>query len=319
MRTCPRCGRAFAEVVGAPEQVCPHCGFVTTGHASAPVPGPGPTPVDPVGAAKVALQVFVRSYPALSLAWLPAVVANFAAAFAVLAYARARGISFDTNALGDDLRILGVGIPAYAAAFVVELACWSLVARVVLGAPARRPLPWTAMLATGALLTIAFAIGLALVVVPFLVFFHWFMYAPAAVAEGQPTSKAFESSRAFARDRRTAGFTALVLLVAAGAFAIDTYLLAPAFTSALHPLGDVGDALAEALAGWVLGPLVPVFPAAYWALARQAAPALASSPVSASARSTTACPQCGTLIPYVPTGAPVDVVCPECGHNGRVL
>src|SRR5438067_9659622 len=90
------------------------------------------TPADPASAAALALRLFARRYGALALAWLPAVAANFAASYAILAYASAQGIPLDQPTFHDALRILGVALPALALAFVVQLASWSLVARVAL-------------------------------------------------------------------------------------------------------------------------------------------------------------------------------------------
>jgi hypothetical protein len=176
----------------------------------------------------------------------------------------------------------------------------------------------------GALLAVSLPLGLILLVVPFLVFFHWLMYAPAALAEGRTVAQAVEASRAFARERKTAGFTALVLLVWAAVLLVRFFVLDAVFASGLDAVDvppSYADATADALAMWVLGPLVPLFPAAYWSLARRAplpAPTPAAAPHAERAR-TTKCPQCGALVPYAATGAPVDVTCPECGRRGRVL
>src|SRR5438552_3186190 len=91
-------------------------------------------------------------------------------------------------------------------------------------------------------------------------------YAALALA----WTPAVAASRAFARVPRTAGFTALALLVVLLVAAVDALVLGPLLARALAALGDAGASLATALAGWPLGPLAPLLPAAYWKLAREA-------------------------------------------------
>lgn len=321
MRPCPRCDRVFAEVRGAPEQACPYCGHVfptPPGRAGAP---PRSTPVDPVAALGLAWRTARRRYPLLLLAWAPLVLADFATAWLVERTVPA-GAALDT--LPELLRVLGIVLPAALAAGALELAGWSLVAGAAFGSARATLRRIGALLALGLLMTFTLLAGFLLAVIPFLVFLHWFLYAPAALAEGRTVGQAFEASRAFAKARRTYGFTALVVL-AYVAYALVAWSLGAALAAPLHAAGlsrEAATALGGALAAWPLAPLVPLLPAAYWRLASAApegsapaAPAEAPPPP----RPTTKCPRCGTLIPFERTGQPVDVACPACGARGRVL
>ena len=320
MRPCPRCGRVFPEVRGAPEQACPSCGHVFP--SDAPPAGQAPPPaearVDPVAALGLAARTAVRRYPALLLAWAPLVLVDFGVGLLV-----ERTLPADASALGvqAQLRLLGIVLPPLLLLGAAEMAGWGLVSAAAFGR-ARDVLPRLgALLLLGLLLTATFVAGFLLLVVPFFVFLHWFAYAPAALAEGRTVGQAFEASRAFAKQRRAYGFTVLIVLawlVAAGA----TFALAAALAPLLAGLGlgpAAVAALGGALAAWPFAPLVPLLPASYWRLASRA-PAAETAPKAAPGpRATTTCPKCGTLFPFERAGGPVDVTCPSCGNRGRVL
>jgi hypothetical protein len=177
----------------------------------------------------------------------------------------------------------------------------------------------------GALLSVALVAGVVLVLAPAFILFHMFLFAPAALAGGATVGGAFEESRRFARERQTAGFTALMVLLAALLLGA-TYALGLVLERALDAAGvgsPVVHALAEVVPGWLLWPLLPVLPASYWLLARtaepRATPDRARTSTAAPGTRNTKCPKCATLIPYAPTGGPVDVTCPSCGTSGRVL
>src|SRR5207245_1488855 len=74
---------------------------------------------------------------------------------------------------------------------------------------------------------LSFFAGALLLLVTFFVFLHWFAYAPAALVETGSVPRAFEASRDFARERRTYGFTAPIVLVWTALFVIATFLSGP--------------------------------------------------------------------------------------------
>ena len=334
MERCERCGRDFPAVLGADTQVCPHCGHEGGARAVASAPAGEAPRADPAGAAAHAFRLFAARWPAFLAAWAPAALVGALAYAAVEAYAASAGLPADPFAMttGERMRWLGIALPLLLVAQVVNLASWCLVAAramdaerpgaEALRAALRRP---GALLALGALLTTAYLVGLMLLVVPFLVFFHWFLHAPAALAQepGRGVGGALEASRRFARERRTMGFTALVLFVGLGVFVAGVVLhsLAAAALAAAgldHPLAI---AALGPLAAWPLAPLLPLLPASFWLLAArapEAAPVRAGAPAAERFR-TTKCPGCGTLVPYTATGQPVEVACPVCGRSGRVL
>lgn len=333
MRTCLRCGRAYPEVAGAEAQRCPFCGQEAVDLDLAPQAEEAPLPLaDPVGALAHAGRFVARSYPRLLALWLPVVVMDATVALAIVAYQAVRPETADLGALTVDqaLSLLGVISPLYFLDFAVTFAAWSWVARAVMGPPSaargsRQGASLGAAVAMGALLTLALVAGFLLALVPSLVLFHMFLFAPAALAAGSTVGGAFEESRRFARERRTAGFTALMVLLA-GLLVGASFALGSLLQDVLVA-GGVGSpvalALAEALPGWLLWPLLPVLPASYWLLAREAgardAEAHAMAAGAATTRRSTKCPKCGALVPYDATGGPVDVTCPLCGTSGRVL
>lgn len=313
MIECPDCGRVYPDVAGAPTQVCPHCGREVESPAAAQ-PAPPLPRADPVGAMALAWRVARSDYLRLLLLWAPAFLVEVVVAFSVAAYARSAGLD-GAMTTGQQMQYLGVSLPLYVVVFTVRLAAWTFVAAraldVALGGA--RLARWRALvapaLATGFVLTLAYAAGWLMLVVGFLVFVHWFLYAPAQLADGaEGLGAAFDRSRRFARERRTMGFTALALVVG---FA----LAVPYF--ALGTLPEPWGLVAPPGWAWLVGPLLPLLAACFVAVARDA-PAQAASP-EAPARATTTCPQCGTLIAYTPSGNPVDVTCPSCGRSGRVL
>ncbi|HEX2021669.1 MAG TPA: hypothetical protein VHH36_03100, partial [Candidatus Thermoplasmatota archaeon] len=80
------------------------------------------------------------------------------------------------------------------------------------------------------------------------------------------------------------------------------------------------DALATPAVWWLALPILGALPMAlYVGASAEAAPRPAPRATPVERVSRTKCPGCGTLVPYVPTGQPVDVVCPACGRAGRVL
>lgn len=330
MRTCPSCGKEFAEVQGASEQSCPHCGFIVpTPSAVAPSVEPPAGPVDAFGAAAHAVRLWLRHPLALLALWLPVVLANGAVSIMLVLYAESTGIPTDPFAMNDPqrLRYLGVALPLAGVAFAIELAAWGAVAAFVArkeSTASGAPLSAATLLGLGFLLTFAYVAGFALLVVPFFIFFHWFLHAPAAAGDGATLTRALERSRVFARERRTYGFTALVLLVWVAIWLIEL-VLANGFASFLGLFGvpaGYADALGPVLAAWPLAPLIPLFPAAYWSLAKRAAPDAdppAPNAPAAERFRTTKCPKCATLVPYTATGQPVDITCPVCGTKGKAV
>jgi len=320
MIECERCGRLYPEVVGAPSQVCPHCEHETGAAAPRREAEPRAIPADPVGAITLAARVGAREYPRLLLLWLPALLVELAAGAIILAYSDALGIPDDgTSTTGQDMQLLGVAMPLLLLFFSARLATWSFVAARVFAfaAPDAPRVAWRRLLPQallgGFVLTLAYMAGALLLLIGWFVVLHWFAYVPAFVARGGRVTSAFDESRRFAREHATFGFTALLALVLIGVYG-GWYALSLALDGWLAEL-------APALVLWLTGPLVPLLAASYVALAsteEKEAPAPRSGAAEV-VRASTKCPQCATLIPYTPTGAPVDVVCPSCGRAGRVL
>lgn len=315
MIECPDCGRVYPDVVGAPTQVCPHCGREVDSPPS-PRAAPALPRADPVGALALAWRVARKDYLWLLLLWLPAFVVELGVAFAVSAYARSADLLVDgAMTTGQQMQYLGVSLPLYVVVFTVRLAAWTFVAAraldVALGGA--RLARWRTLvapaLAMGFVLTLAYAAGWLLLVVGFLVFFHWFVYAPAQLADGaEGLGAAFDRSRRFARERRTMGFTALALVV--GCALVVPYFL-------LGNLAEPWGLVAPPAWAWLVGPVLPLLAACFVAVARDAPAPPAGG--GAPARATTTCPQCRALIPYTPSSGPVEVTCPSCGRSGRVL
>lgn len=312
MILCPACARLHPGVAGAPTQVCPHCGH-ETGSESATAPAR--PAADPVGALALAWRLARSQYARFLLLWLPALAVELMASFAIDAYVRNAALPLDGMTSGQQMQYLGVGIPLYVMVFTARLASWTFVAAHALDASlgGARLARWRSLLApalmTGFVLTLVYSAGWLMLAVGFLVFFHWFLYAPAMLADGaRGLGAAFDRSRRFARERRTMGFTALALL-AGGLLLVPYFLLGSA--------PGVWGLLAPPLWAWLGGPVVPLLAASFVAVARaqpEAAPTSATG-----ARATTMCPQCGALITYAPSGGATSVVCPSCGRAGRVL
>lgn len=307
---CPACARVYPEVVGAPTQVCPHCGHEAPSTPAEGLARGAPAP-DPVGALEHAWRVVRRDHVKLLLIWLPATLAELAVAFTLRAYERSAGIPADASLLttGESMQLLGVALPLQILVFTLRLALWTFIAARALDRPA--PLATLAgpALAAGFVLTLTYFAGLLLALVGFFVFLHWFLYVPARIALGASgVGSAFEASRRFSRERRPYGFTALVSLVGATLFVL--VLLAGSLD------GTMG-VLAAAALGWVTGPIVPLLAASFVAVSMGAGPEDARAPELS--RDATRCPQCGTLIPYAPSTSPIQLVCPSCGHAARLL
>lgn len=318
---------------------------------------PQAEPVDPTSAAKTGFSAYSKRFPAMLGAWGIAAVVSLVGALLLRAYMAGQGIDaafLESWNAGDPLpltfeqqmAVLGVGLPLFFASAVASLVAWGLVARVVSRhvAPEKElpPVPWGPLVLLGSALVLLYAVGMLLFVVPFLVFFHWFLFAPAVLAtRGGSVGEAFEASRRFAKERRTMGFTALVLFVWLG-LVIMGGIASLAFGGILGALGvppSWAADIASPLGSWLFMPLMAAMPAAFWILGQRrgaaspgAAPAYGearATPVEVTpeqaARSaterfrTTKCPQCGTLVPYTATGQPVDVTCPVCNRSGRVL
>lgn len=320
---CAHCGRLFPEVVGAPSQVCPHCGHeMDAAPSPAPEAATRPPHVDPVGAMELAAKIGRKRYGRLLLIWLPALLVEIGVGIAIDAYTNAAGIPADVASLstGQQMQLLGVALPLTILLYSVRLATWTFTAACTLDAAlgGSRLSGWRALLGpallAGLVLTLVYSAGI-LLIVGTLVFLHWFLYAPAQLAAGAPTiGAAFDRSRRFARDHRTYGFTALIVL-------LGLVILVPYFVTDAYG-GWVG-IVVPALIAWIGGPIVPLLAASYVALSLQqtsaeGAPTEEKLPTT---RSTAKCPQCGTLIPYTanPAGGPVEIVCPSCGQAGRVL
>lgn len=335
MRTCPQCRREFPAVEGAPTQQCPHCGHES---GDAPRATAAPARTDPAGAASEGFRLFRKHYGAILLVWLPAAIAEIVGGLALLAYERQTNLPSTLEALsalplGDQLRLLGVVLPVVLVTYGVQMAMWTRVAAIVHRAiePDAPALPKgrrsAAVFGLGMTLAFVHAAGLVFLIVPFLIFFHWFLFAPAALAGGASgIGAALEESRRMAKERKTYGFTALVLLTLVSATLLAG-MLAASGIGMLRFLGVRSaevDTLVAAGANWLLLPVVATLPAAFYFLARKApapgAPEKVDPGAPASQRfRTTKCPGCGTLVPYTATGQPVDVTCPVCGRSGKVL
>lgn len=327
MITCPGCARVFPEVVGAPTQQCPHCAHEFTPATTPPVIAmerAGSVPADPVGAITTAWRVAKKDHMKLLLLWLPVPLVDLAVDALVEVYGRSQGFPSNTALLttGEQMELLGVALPLSILAYTLRLALWTFIALrtfdIILGG--QRLMSWRRFvlpaLLAGFVLTLTYIAGFLLVIVGFFVFLHWFIYVPAQLANGAPgVGAAFETSRRFSRERRTFGFTALIVLLAVASLTLD-------FGLARQP-GWIG-IIAPAFAGWLFGPIVPLLVASFVAISvAQPAPAPAPAGVgvvgTGQTRSTTACPRCRTLIAYDPTGSAVDVTCSNCGYAGRVL
>ena len=312
-------------------QQCPHCGHEARTRAAETAGAPAA--VDPAGAAAHAFRFTGKRYLPLLLLWLPAGLVDLTGSLALAAYQVAAAIPEDltTLTLSQQMRFLGVALPIMVTIYAAKLAAWTGVAAYVgdlvdpkgghVAALRGRGLQ---IMMLGFALSLAYVAGLFLLIVPFLVFFHWFLFAPAALAEpGRSVGGALDASRRFAKERRTFGFTALVLFVLAGLF-IAYIVLASVFLSVAEALGMTSDyaaAALQALAAWLVAPLSSVLPASFYWLAKQAPserPVDPAAPLADRFR-TTKCPGCGTLVPYTATGQPVDVTCPVCGRTGKVL
>ncbi len=335
---CPDCGRDVPEVLGADAQECPHCGAEVLALGPAPR-AEGAGLVDAAGAAAEAFRFARRHYGGVLLLWVPALVVDVAAALGVGYYEASHPIpaAGDPGAQAAALSYLGVALPSFLLLVALNLALFAPTGGYVLdrtgvtppgksalAAAARAPL---LLLALGLVLTLVYLGGALLALVGLLVFYHWFQFAPVALAHRRKgLGDAFEASRRFARERRVFGFTALSFFALLAAFLAQVLLSAGA--DALLRLLHAQNLWTEAVAGWapawLVTPFLAILPAAYWSLAERA-PAQAATPAAAPEAApsggfrTTKCPQCGTLVPYVATGAPVDVECPVCGRKGRVL
>lgn len=328
MIDCPACGRAFPAVEGATEQTCPHCGHEFGTFLKGDLPRP---PADPAAAAAAGFRIFVKRYPSFLLLWLPVLLVDVAVELSLQAYGNRVGLPTDLAQVdaATALRYLGVGVPLYLAFYAVQLAFFAVIAAHVLdhaaGEGGTATLRATlakpgALLGLGLVLMLAYLGGLVLLIIGAVVFFHWYQFAPAALADRRRgVVDALQASRRFAKERRTFGFTALVLFVAF-ALAIVWAVLSAA-GGAIFGGAPLARILVGALASWLLTPLVAILPAAYWAIAQHAPPPDPGAPQGPPAERfrTTKCPQCGTLVPYEASDGPVEVACPVCGRKGKVL
>lgn len=334
VRTCPKCQHAFPEVEGAATQQCPHCAHEFVPRANARASLATSARADPAGAAAFAFRFTRRRYAPLLAIWLPALIVDLMGSLALVAYQQAAAIPADLTSLAraDQLRFLGVALPIFVVVYGAKLAAFVGAGALV----ADEVEPGTKHLARlrgrgaqsillGVALALMYLAGLVLLVVPFVIFFHWFLFAPAALARpGTTIGGALEESRRFAKERRTFGFTALVLLLLASlmvVWAIVTSIL----ITLVEPLGVANvyaDSTIGSIVAWLLAPIVSVMPASLYHLARVAKAQEQQVDVTAPPADrfrTTKCPGCGTLVPYTATGQPVDVTCPVCGRTGRVL
>lgn len=325
MLDCAVCGRLFPEVRGAPTQVCPHCGHEAEGAAGVAVVRADPSaddasmPADPVGAIQMAWRFARADYAFLLLLWLPALALELAIAYGTLAYETARGFAGEPASMttGEQMEWLGVAVPLSLLLLTVRVGLWTFIAARVLDRAlgGDRLARWRSLVgpafAAGFVLVLTWLAGTLLLLVGLFVFVHWFVYVPAMVANGKHgLGAAFEASRRFSRERRTQGFTALLLLLGGSVYAAWFALGAlPGWLGIVIP----------ALVSWALGPIVPLLASAYLALALRAPERTAAEESVAETRSTTRCPRCATLIPYAPDPDGSAIVCPSCGHAGRVL
>lgn len=331
MRTCTKCGAEYPEVAGVDTQQCPHCGLETPTRAR---PALQAARADPAGAAALGLHLSRRHYGALLLLWIPALLVDVAGSLALVAYQAAADIPENLYALsiGEQMRFLGVALPVFVVIIGAKLAAMAVSSALVADALApeggnrsllsMRGRSGGAM-ALGVALALAYLAGLVLLIVPFVIFFHWWLFAPAAYVERKGIGAALDASRRFARERKTFGFTALLLIVLAGLYiasSLASVVVLVSFEAAGVSSGYV-NALVATLTTWLASPFFATLPAAYYfaaAKAPQQSPIDPSAPPADRFR-TTKCPGCGTLVPYTATGQPVDVVCPVCGRAGKVL
>ncbi|HEX2022839.1 MAG TPA: zinc ribbon domain-containing protein, partial [Candidatus Thermoplasmatota archaeon] len=220
MRPCPQCGQPVPDVAGAPSWPCPHCGREVVPDAAPEGPA-----LDPAGAAGRALAYAGRRYPALLLLALPALLADALAAVLLDAYRAGADLQGDELAMGtvDLLRLLGVAFPLFVASYAVKVVAMVAIARRMARDAGDEvpPLRLGASLALGAALVVVYVAGV-LLIVPFLVALHYFLFAPAALARrGRTAGDALGESRRFARDRGTQGYTALYALALAAVFALS--------------------------------------------------------------------------------------------------
>lgn len=329
---CPACGRDVPEVLGAESQECPHCGeaILAARQESARV--------DATAGAVAALRVARKAYGAALLLWVPALVVDVAASMGISYYQASHGIPEDLAGITDAQRLafVGVGAPILLATLLLKLMLFAPTAGLVIDRmdPRREAGSALAFAARAVFGTLTLALillvlylgGVVLALVGLVVFYHWFQFAPAAFADrAKGVGDALSASRRFAQERRAFGFTALSFFALLLAIILDLVINA-AGTRVLDLVlpASWSDAIVGSLALWLVTPFLAILPAAYWTLATRAKPTDVSAPIEpdapASARfRTTKCPQCGALIPYTATGAPVDVACPVCGRAGKVL
>lgn len=324
MRTCAQCGRLFPEVGGAASQVCPHCGHEQA-DARSPLPAASAraSPADAVGALSAGARLFARRWGHLLLAWSPALVVDILVVATIGVAVRAMGIDLSSNlTAGQAMQALGVALPPLLLSVAAKLFCWSLVARLTLDelAPGRRP-AFRAR-AGGAfglalLLTVVFAGGLLLLLVPFLFVFHWFLFAPAAYADGRSAGESMSASRVFAARHRTMGFSVVVLVLAVTISLGKDFLGGRAGAALGGEIGAFVAAYLPAVLSWLVSPLLAVLPAAFYALASEAEPVMASEAPRVERVKLSKCPRCAALVPVPEDDALVE--CAVCGHKGRVL
>ncbi|HWG91777.1 MAG TPA: hypothetical protein VNZ52_13085 [Candidatus Thermoplasmatota archaeon] len=124
MLTCPVCQGEVPEVLGAPEQRCPHCRAVllASGGVATPVSAEeneplGPTEADAAGALRQGFGVWLQNLGAFTAFWLvPALVT---AATTLIGYAL--GLGEITGDTGEDWRFYAVSIPLGFLDFVTSL------------------------------------------------------------------------------------------------------------------------------------------------------------------------------------------------------
>jgi hypothetical protein len=273
-------------------------------------------PADPVGAIQVAFTLARREYIWFLLLWIPAFLLELAAGFADPLYRQARGLPAGTLTTGETLETLGVQVPLLFLAYTVRFALWAFIALRTLDAVlgGERTTRWRTLvipsLALGGILVLTYTAGALLVFVGFFVFLHWFLYAPAMLANGaKGVGAALEASRAFARERRTFGFTALVVLLGMIAF-VASYLL--------EKQAGPGGIILPGLFAWLVAPIVPMLAASFVAISQKEPPVVLTG-ATPEPRAATTCPRCATLIPYASAEEAVEVVCPSCGYAGSVL
>ncbi|MHB8604311.1 MAG: MJ0042-type zinc finger domain-containing protein [Thermoplasmatota archaeon] len=347
------------EAHGAPSQRCPHCQTVfvpgaasappTVASAALPEWPKGIRALDATGALSLGLRLFWRDWPRSLVLWTPVLAVSLAANLGGVAWARANALPANISTADPGLlfRFLGFAIPVFLLSAIVNLAWWAPQASLVrarlagatptlAGALQTLAARLSTVGALAAVLTLLYVAGAIALVVPALVFLYWYLFAPAAALEADATlPKALAASRAFAREKKTLGFTLVVLVAVALAYLVTRLLTAGAgaLAEATRPGSyDWGTAAGDSIGTWLFAPLAPTLAAAFYFGVKLGVPPVRAVPApeatfptaaapGAGAIELTKCPHCATVFPYKPSavaGDAVRVECPTCGKAGLI-